>query len=189
MPEKRVPLATSQPCSLLNTVLCINTLHSSDTESLVVFSTHLLLHALSNSHLIVPPQEKSSLLLPLPTWLIPAHLLADLTSSNSGNTMSPFRQLTPTGLSNPAHLHICLLNSMLLDIDRVCLARLGPLCSVVLKCRPTLITLSLCWRVTVRIKLGGHKVHRRYSRTFAGYAQDGLMVEGEKPIKIERDHR
>ena len=136
--------------------------------------------------LLVPAQVKSSLLLPLPTWLIPAHLLADLTSSNSGNTMSPFRQLTPTGLSNPAHLHICLLDSMLLDIDRVCLARLGPLCSVVLKCRPTLITLSLCWRVTVRIKQGGHKVHRRYSRTFAGYAQDGLMVEGEKPIKRER---
>lgn len=49
-----------------------------------------------------------------------------------------------------------------------------------------MITLSLCWRVTVRIKLGGHKVHRRYSRTFAGYAQDGLMVEGEKPMKRER---
>lgn len=24
-------------------------------------------------------------------------------------------------------------------------------------------------------KTRGHKVHRRYSRTFAGYAQDGLM--------------
>lgn len=35
-------------------------------------------------------------------------------------------------------------------------------------------------------KTRGHKVHRRYSRTFAGYAQDGLMVEGEKPMKRER---
>lgn len=40
--------------------------------------------------------------------------------------------------------------------------------------------------MTVRIKLGGHKIHRRYSRIFAGCAQDGLVVEGEKPMKRER---
>ena len=44
----------------------------------------------------------------------------------------------------------------------------------------------LMLEVTVRIKQGGHKVHRQYSRTFAGYAQDGLMVERETTDRREK---
>lgn len=76
----------SQPYFLPSTVP--QTLYSSDTESLVIFPTCLLLNVLSNLGLICTSVWNVLLLPPLSSWQMPTHLLAGIPIS------SPLRKLS-----------------------------------------------------------------------------------------------